>query len=185
MTEPRNEAPDAATYVRGGAGLPASTGRVLRVALYAIVISLVGVTIGLGIVGAHHQSRSQRLRAHGVPVTITVTGCLGLVSGTGITPSNYICHGSFTLDGHHYDEVIHGSPTVLRTGQRLAGVDDAGSPSDLTLAGKAGSAQSTWQIYANTIYSGIALLLLAALTIWVSRRTDRDPLTTENVESAA
>jgi hypothetical protein len=164
-----------ASYVRGGAGLPASTGRVLRVVLYAILISLVGVTIGLGIEAAHHQSRSQRLHDHGVAVTITVTGCLGLVSGTGITPTNYICHGSFALDGQRYDEAIHGSPGLLKIGHHVAGEDDAASPSDLTLADMVGPVPSTWQIYADTIWLAIAALVIAAVGFWLLRRAPRAP----------
>jgi hypothetical protein len=176
MSEPRDAAPeDAPSYVRGGAGLPTSTGRVLRVVLATIVLSLVGVTIGLGIEAAHHQSRTQRLHDHGVPVSITVTGCLGLVSGTGITPSTYICHGSFTLDGRSYDESIHDSPNLLKVGHHVAGVDDAGTPSDLTLAGSVGSAQSTWQIYANTIWLAIASLVVAGIGVLLLRRAPRAP----------
>jgi hypothetical protein len=188
MSEPRGVAPEEApSYVRGGGGLPTSTGRVLRVVLATIVISLLGVTIGLAIEAAHHQSRTQRLHDHGVPVTITVTGCLGLVSGTGITPSTYICHGSFTLDGRRYDEPIHESPDLLTVGHHFAGVDDAGSPSDLTLAGSVGSAQSTWQIYANTVWLAIASLVVAGIGLLLLRRAPRAPaavMTTTTADAA-
>lgn len=68
------------------------------------------------------QAELHRLASEGVPVTITVTGCTGLASGTGITTVGYRCRGSFTLDGQRYDEEIHGNDQLLVTGKQLNGV---------------------------------------------------------------
>jgi hypothetical protein len=99
----------ASGYIRGGGGIEIARHRIATVALGCAVVLLLFVGVMLAIDAATENSRIDLLRAHGVPVNVTVSSCLGMASGTGITASSFQCRGTFTVSGHAYDEVIEGS----------------------------------------------------------------------------
>jgi len=88
-------------YVRG-AGVVMDSRRTLRALVVVSVLVLATLTIVLTREAINANARISRLRQHGVPVDVTVTSCLGLASGSGITEAGYRCRGTFTLKGHHY-----------------------------------------------------------------------------------
>ena len=69
--------------------------------------------------GARHNSRIDRLRDDGVPVTATVAQCRGLMGGSGSNLAGYECTGSFVLDGHRSeitlpDGALHARGSVVQ-----------------------------------------------------------------------
>ncbi|HEY1486753.1 MAG TPA: DUF3592 domain-containing protein, partial [Micromonosporaceae bacterium] len=121
------------TYVRGAAGA-GDPRRVLRVAATVAVLCLVVLTIALAVDAVSGYRRAERLVHNGVPVDATVTQCLGIASGTGITVSGYRCTGSFTLAGRPYDATIHGTSDRFDTGDVLVARVDPHDPSNLSVA---------------------------------------------------
>jgi hypothetical protein len=121
------------THLRG-AGVDVDLHRIARVIL-AVVLLALAVTAGiLFSAGAQKNAQITRLRQHGVPVEITVSGCLGLLGGSGSNAAGYACAGSFTLAGHVYRESIPGD-THYRPGATVRGVTDPDDPGLLATAG--------------------------------------------------
>jgi hypothetical protein len=160
----------AVEYIRGGAGVPTDPRHVLRILLVVCVAALTILTVALTVKTALENSRIHRLQSHGVAVRVTVTRCLGIASGTGITVTSFTCHGDFALDGRHYNDVIGGNTRLHSPGSIVAGVVDPRSPSVLATAQSVTHAQTDARSYLNAAISAIALVLLIAITLWRPRR---------------
>ncbi len=120
-------APEPTGTTLRGAGVDVDVRRVGRVAVGLCLVALAVVAAILFVVGAHKNAQITRLRQHGVPVTVTVTGCLGLLGGSGSNAAGYACKGRFVLDGHRYLESVPGN--VLRpVGTKVRAVAAAGDP---------------------------------------------------------
>ena len=98
----------AAGYIRGAGGV-IDTRRLFRVIFGSAIVSLAVVVVVLTIQAAHKTSQIDALRHRGIPVDVTVTSCLGILSGTGITITSFQCSGSFDVAGRSYAAVIGGS----------------------------------------------------------------------------
>jgi MYXO-CTERM domain-containing protein len=163
--------PDPAVgYIRGGAGVPTEIRHVLQVLLAVCLAALAILTLALTVKAAHESSRNHRLSSDGVAVQVTVTRCLGIASGTGITVTSFTCHGSFALNGRHYNDVIGGNTRLHAPGTRLAAVVDPGSPATLATAQSVTEPPSATRAYLYAAIPAVALVLLAAIA---SRRTRR------------
>lgn len=115
-------------YIRGsGAALNRRT--VLRITAGGYVVIMLTLVIVLSAQVLRENSRIEALEHHGVAVPVTVTSCLALASGTGITAAGYQCKGTFTLAGRTYTDAIGGTRTSYTVGQTVAAVVD---PSDHT-----------------------------------------------------
>jgi hypothetical protein len=158
-------------YIRGGAGVPTDTRLVLRIVVAFCLVALAALTLALTVRAVHQDSRSHRLEHRGVAVAVTVTRCLGIASGTGITVTSFVCHGSFVLNGKRYDDVIGGTTTLHSPGDRLQGVVDPKSPSVLSTAHAVESPQSTVRPFVIAAIPAVALVLFAACAMWRFRRT--------------
>jgi hypothetical protein len=108
----QNDTSSAALTTLRGAGVDVNVRRAGRVVVALCLVTLAVLVVVLFVAGVHKNDQINRLRAHGVPVTVTVSGCLGLLGGSGSNPAGYACRGTFTLDGHRYSEDIPGN--VLR-----------------------------------------------------------------------
>ena len=136
------------SYVRGAAGSVRLDGR--RVSGYLLLFSeliLVVLTVVFTIIAAHHNSRATSLKQKGVPVEVTVTGCVALASGTGITQAGFTCRGSYTLAGKSYTEIIGGSAVQLGAGQKVAAVAVRDDPTVIYTASSVQTMHSTWTVY--------------------------------------
>jgi Protein of unknown function (DUF3592) len=110
-------------YIRGsGAALNRRT--VLRIAAGCYVVIMLTLVVVLSAQVLRENSRIERLKQHGVAVPVTVTSCLALASGTGITAAGYQCKGTFTLAGRTYTDAIGGTKTSYSVGQTVAAVVD-------------------------------------------------------------
>ena len=66
------------------------------------------VVVVFTVAGVHKNSQINELHHDGVPVTVTITNCLGLMGGSGSNAAGYSCTGSFTVHGHRYTESLPG-----------------------------------------------------------------------------
>jgi hypothetical protein len=159
-------------YVRGG-GVEIDSRRAKRVVVWIGVGVLAALVIILTITAIHKNDGIDRLARHGVPVQVTVTGCVALASGTGATIVGYTCRGTFTLDGRLHHDAIGGSTIQHAVGQTLRGVTDPSNPGILSTARAVATTHASWTAY---IAPGIALVLLilvGALVLWRVRRARR------------
>jgi hypothetical protein len=167
-----NTPDDGIGYVRGG-GVEIDRRRAGRVVLVCCVVVLVGSLIGFTAAALSSNARMSRLKAHGVPVEVTVTSCIALSSGTGETVTGYTCRGSFTLDGRRYTDVIGGTTLPHRVGQTLRGVSDPQDPALLSTARAVAVARPAWQAFIVPAITLVVLILVGVLVYWRWRRARR------------
>jgi hypothetical protein len=125
--------------------------------------ALAVLAVVLFVAGIHKNAQINQLRQHGVDVTVTVSGCLGLLGGSGSNPAGYACRGTFTLDGHRYSESIPGN-TLHPPGTKVSAVAVPGDPPLLdTHRAVATERPSSSVFVVPTIVTVVLVLLLVAL----------------------
>jgi hypothetical protein len=145
-----------------------------RVVLGLAFVGLTVLVVLLFFAGAHKNAQITRLHRDGVPVEIKVSGCLGLLGGSGSTQAGYSCRGPFTLDGRRNNEVIPGN--VRRTpGTMLRGVAVPGDPELLETARALGAEHSSARVFLlPSILLGVLILALSTLLLrWRRLRVRR------------
>jgi hypothetical protein len=125
--------PHEAQYLRGGQAARVDAGRTLRVLVALVLLVLVVVTTALTVSIAGANSRTSRLRHHGVAVEATVLRCLGVSSGIGMGIEYWQCQTSFALSGKPYVEMLGGSRTLRAVGSNVGAVVVPGDPASLTV----------------------------------------------------
>ena len=160
--------PEQPAYIRGGRTVEVDGRRVAVFALGAVLAAMTTIALVLAAQANGTNARINRLHGHGVPVEATVTDCLGLATGTGITAAGYSCRGTFTLDGRRYTDVIAGTSALHAPGERLAAVTDPADPSVLSTGSALATARVTWTGYLMpTILLAVVVTTLAG---WRFRR---------------
>jgi len=161
---PTPTADDAVGYIRGG-GVRLDARRVVRVVVALGMVALAALVLGLSVAAVHENSRNSTLRRHGVPVDVTVDGCLGLASGTGITVYAYTCRGTFVLYGRSFHDVIGGLSDAHTAGEKIRGVVDPRSPNTLSSAAAVARAQPQWKAFVAPAVALVLLLVSSAVLI--------------------
>lgn len=174
MTDQRP--PADASYLRGGAA-GSNSPAVIRVAVALCLAALAALTLVLLLEARSENRRADLLGRDGVQVSATVTGCLGVASGTGITEASFQCRASFVEGGRRYTELVRGSSTLLATGSTVAAVVIPGQPDSLSTVAAAGSREhrSDWSRYTAGVVS-LAVLVVAALALWWRARNSKNQM---------
>lgn len=159
----------ADSYIRGGAGV-VDTRRLFRILVGLAVVVLAAVVAVVTIQAADKNSRTDNLRHRGVPVDVTVTDCLGILSGTGVTVAYFQCSGSFELGGHSYHAIIGGSNINHQPGDVVKAIADPKHPTSVELASSLVNARSSWRPFIVPAVLFVLLVLLIAGALWWSRR---------------
>jgi len=168
MTSRDDTSDKCATYIRGGGGV-ANARRATSVVVGFCILVLVAL-VGVLVLGAvQENSRLVRLRRNGVPVSATVTGCLALASGTGITASGFRCNGMFTLNGRRYNDVIGGDADFHPVGEMVQAVTDPRDPGVLFAAPAVVTPQPSWMAFVAPAIPLALMLSLVAVVVWWSR----------------
>jgi hypothetical protein len=162
-----DEAPGG--YIRGGGGV-VDPRRLFRVLIGLAIGVLAVLVVVLAIQAANKNSRIDGLQRRGVPVDVTVTSCLGILSGTGITVTSFQCSGSFNLAGHTYNALIAGSNANHQAGDVVKAVADPKHPTSVSLPSSLEKQQSSWRAFIGAGVLFVVLLLLVAGVWWWSRR---------------
>jgi hypothetical protein len=159
---------EAESYIRGAGGVRIDGRRVAGHILgFGVLILAVLTAVFIGI-AVHHNSRATSLKEKGVPVAVTVTGCVGLASGTGITGTGFTCRGSYSLAGRHYNEQIGGTAKLFAVDQKISGVTVRDEPTVLYTASSAQTMHSTWTVY---VTPAVLLVVLVAAVVFRRRVT--------------
>jgi hypothetical protein len=132
-------------YIRGAGGVTLDNRRVVVVVIGSCLAILAAVAVALGIAAAQQNSRNTHLKQHGIAVDVTVTSCIGVLSGTGVTVASFDCRGTFTLAGHTYTDAIRGSTQPLATGAIVNAVTDPHNPSVLSTTQSVAAAHPSWR----------------------------------------
>jgi hypothetical protein len=147
-----------------GAGVGVDVRRVGRVAVGVCLVALAVLVIVLFVAGWKKNAQITRLHQHGVPVTVTVTGCTGLLGGSGSNPVGYACRGTFTVGGRRYGGPIPGN-VLYPPGATLRAVTVPSDPSLMTPVGQLAREHPSGNVFVlPTILVGVlALLVTTAL----------------------
>jgi hypothetical protein len=148
-----------------GAGVELDARRVLPVVLGIIVVTLAVLVVVLTVAGLHSNGQINRLRGQGKSVTVTITGCLGLLGGSGSNAAGYSCHGVYELDGHAYHELLPGS-TFYGPGARIPALAVPGDPALVSPLAVIDTQHASGSVFiAPAVLAGV-LLALVALVLW-------------------
>jgi Protein of unknown function (DUF3592) len=159
VTEPA-PVDEPAAYFRG-ASVAFDRRQAIRVMLGLWLGLLALLLVVLSVTAVSDTSRRSGLVRSGVPVTVRVTSCLAVASGTGETVSGAMCQGTYTLDGRTQAGLVHGMPGTLPAGATVAALVDPTHPSTLSTARSVAAARSSWEAF---IPAGItALIMLVSL----------------------
>ena len=150
-----------------GAGVEVDACRAGRVAAGVCLAALAVSVIALFAAGVHKNAQITGLRTHGVQVKVTVTGCMGLLGGSGSNAAGYTCRGTYTMGGVRYDEVIPGD-TLRPPGTTLRGVTVPGDPSLLSTARIVDAEHASWSVFVLPAIL-LTLLVLVAGTLLLRR----------------
>jgi hypothetical protein len=161
---------DAPISTLRGPEVRADVRRTTRIVVGLCLAVLVGLIIALFLAGANKNAATSRLKHNGVPVSVTVTHCLGNASGSGAVLTGYTCHGTYLLNGHRYTEVIDGSNQPHLGGEVIPGVVDPGNPTAVTTAHEVATTNPSWRVYIAPIILLIVLILAVAVLVWRVRR---------------
>ena len=142
-----------------GAGVDVDIRRAGRAVVGVCLVALAVVAIILLVAGIRKNAQVNGLRQDGVPVSVTVTKCYGLMGGSGSNLIGYSCSGSFTLDGHRYVDAIPGN-ALHRTGATIRGVTVRSDPGLLSTADNLATEHPSWTVF---IVPTILLVVLASL----------------------
>jgi hypothetical protein len=176
MPAPVGTTPDDASYLRGVRVADVDTGRVVRVLVVVVLIGLMVLAGVLTVSATSQSSRLSKLRDHGVPVALTVTGCLAISSGIGMSVEYWDCRGSYTLGGHRYNEVIGGSRAHLGDGQVVEAIAVPGDPALVSLSTSVSQPRSSFTPYVTPIIlAALSVTGALGLMVWSRRRRSHHP----------
>lgn len=162
---------DRATSLRGPA--PVSVSRRfwlfagafgLAVVAAVLVVSLLSVT--------NDNARIDRMKTHGIPVTITVTSCIGNIGGSGSNSAGYTCRGDYTVGGATYREIIGSMATFSALGTTVRGVVDPSHHGTVVLSSAVRNSSASPSRYVAPGLLGIVLVALTLALRRVARRAE-------------
>lgn len=142
-----------------GASVDVDIRRVGRVVALVCVAALAVTGAVLLVAGIHTNQQITELQRHGVPVSITVTGCTGLIGGTGAQAAGYSCNGTYLVHGARYHQDIPGM-AFHAVGSTFRGVAVPGDPKLLSTPDQVATEQASWRAVL------IPVLLLLAAVVW-------------------
>lgn len=161
------------TVLRAGGGRDINTHVVVRVVVAVVLVGLTALTVGLFIAGVHRNSQIDNLRQHGVPVQVSVTGCMGLLGGSGSNAAGYSCKVVLESGGHRYVDALPGD-SFYQPGTVLHAVTVAGDPSLITLASTVSGEHASGRVFIlPTILLVLLVLFVVFLLLWRQRRMAR------------
>lgn len=172
-----NGGPHGSLMALRGAGVDVDFRRAGRVAAVAVLLAMAVVALVLFVAGAQRNAQITRLHDHGVGVEVTVTRCIGLMGGSGSNLAGYQCRGTFSINGHRYDEALPGATPSL-AGATFRGVADPSDPALLSTRSAVAAEHASWRVFVLpvVVLAVMALIVVAwALRRRADRRADRTP----------
>jgi hypothetical protein len=145
----------------------------LRAATVGLVLFALAIALSFASTLNDH-SRLDRMKAHGVPVSVTITNCVGNMGGSGSNVAGYVCRGTYAIDGVKYNEIISSMTTFASPRSRVRAIADPSQHGYVALAAAIKSASSSSAAFVVLIILTVVLILLAALVIRIRRRPTSD-----------
>jgi hypothetical protein len=165
------ELPDRIGSLRG-ASAQFDRRRAGQVVVGLVLATLIVLVAVLTVAGVHSNNQTDTLHQQGVPVTVRVTGCLGLLGGSGSNAAGYSCRGSYVLDGHRYAEPLPGT-SFHRPGTRIPSLAVPGDPALVSPDSVIDTQHSSSNVFiVPAVLTGVLAVLLGLL-LWQRQKTRR------------
>jgi hypothetical protein len=142
---------------------------VLAVVVTLSAVSLLIASVTLFVAGAHRNSQVTALKTHGIRVIETVSGCTGLLGGSGSNAAGYSCRGSVSIGGKRYFEPVPGSDLYV-PGSKIPVVVDASDPGLVSSVSAVASEHATPTVF---VLPAILFALFLGLMATVGLRSRR------------
>ena len=152
-----------------GAGVNYDARKVGHVVVGLILITLAALVVVFTVAGVHKNSQINELHHDGVPVTVTVTNCLGLMGGSGSNAAGYSCTGTFTVHDHRYTESLPGTG-FHKVGSTLPATVVPNDPALVSPDSIVRTEHTSASVFVLPLILLIVLLLLVALIVLLRRR---------------
>lgn len=165
----RGAAPgDRVASLRGAQA--ASLGRQfwLRAATVGLVIFAVAIALSFASTLNDH-SRLARMKANGIPVTVTISNCVGNMGGSGSNVAGYVCRGTYAIDGVKFSEIISSMTTFASPGSGVPAIADPSQHGYIALASAIRHASSSSTAFLVLIALIAVFVLLATLLLRMRR----------------
>lgn len=170
VTAPEESNPNEPLSTLRGSSVQVDASAIRRVLMALTVVVLAVLTVTFVLVGVHKNAQINQLRDHGVPVNVKITGCLGLISGSGSNVSGYICRGNEEIDGHVYNEQIGGTTAFFKRGSTIRAVTVPGDPALLFTPDSVSSQHASANVFIVPIALFVVLIVFAPLAVRLQRR---------------
>jgi hypothetical protein len=177
------DSPDGPLTNLRGAGVDVDVRRVGQVVIGICLVGVAVLAVIQLVAGFQKNAQINSLRNNGVPVQIRVSGCMGLLGGSGSNAAGYECRGTFTLDGRTYTENLPGN-TLLTPGTTLQGVSVPGDPALVSTRGIVAASHPSWTVFTVPV---ILFALLAAILglLFVRRRRVRGTYRADRIRTGS
>ena len=168
------EPPDQPLTILRGAGVDVDPRRAGQLVMAACLVVVVVVAVILLVAGVEKNSQANSLTNHGVTVDIKVTGCLGLLGGSGSNGAGYACKGTYTYRGRHYAEDIPGN-AVHSPGSIVPGVIAPDDPGLVSTPAEVADQPASWNVYVAPAVLLVVFVVILTILILMRRRGRRAP----------
>jgi len=152
-----------------GAGVNYDARRVGQVVVGLVLLTLAALVVVFTVAGVHKNSQINELHHDGVPVTVTVTDCLGLMGGSGSNAAGYSCTGSFTVHGNRYTESLPGTG-FHKVGSTLQATVVPNDPALVSPDSIVRTQRTSASVFVLPLILLVVLILLVALIVLLRRR---------------
>jgi hypothetical protein len=140
--------------------------------IVALCLTALGIAVlGLFMAGLHKNTQDTLLRQQGLAVEVTVTGCRGLLGGSGSNAAGDTCRGTFVLDGRRYNDTIPGD-IIRAPGTTVRLVTAESDPEVIATAQQVNSEHASWKVF---ILPSVLMVVLVALVAAATLSRRRNP----------
>jgi hypothetical protein len=143
--------------------------RVVGALVGMVLVTLAVLVVVFSIVGIDKNRQIDQLHDQGVPVTFTITGCQGLLGGSGTNVAGFACHGTYVLRGHRDSAQLPGT-ALHPPGSTVAAVAVPGDPALVSPVSIVESEHSSASVY---VLPAILFVVLAAGLVLLALRRRR------------
>lgn len=140
----------------------------------ALGLLIVAVAVTISFVSASNDNaRIDRMKSHGISVTVTVVSCIGNLGGSGSNGAGYSCRGNYRVDGTTYHEPIGSMTKFSSPGTTVSGVVDPTRYGTVVLSSAIRSSSTSNGVYLAPGLLAAAFILLALFYVRVVQRSRR------------
>ena len=160
---------EPAASLRGATSPGVARRKWLIAAAACLVLAALAVAAS-AISAGRDNARIDRLKNHGITVTVTVSACRGNLGGSGSNVVDYTCRGTYRVAGETYHEVIASLSRSRPSGSTVRGIVDPSQHSYVVLASALDGTSSSLAVFVIPALLATGLLAVAWALLRLVRR---------------